>query len=91
MSNWDDDDERLETPELLAEAVAHATDFLFDACPGEATRITRGPDGEFGAIFILRDPEHIAAFTKLYIETFREMEERVDVVACNVRPDYESN
>lgn len=93
----DDEDERPTTPELLAEAIAHATEFLFDACPSDATRITRGPDGEHGAIFILKDPEHVEAFTKFYIELFRESTERVDVVdrngvvLCNVPPDYESN
>ena len=109
MSNCDDDppddmlddmldDKRPTTPELLAEAIAHAAEFLFDACASDATRITRGPDGEYGAIFILKDPEHVEAFTKFYIDLVQEKSrERVDVVdrhgvtLCNVPPDYESN
>lgn len=78
-------------PDLVAEAIAHATEFLFDACLGEATLITRGPAGEHGAIFVLKDADDVAAFMKLYMELFRETEERVDVVACNVPPDLESN
>lgn len=101
MSNCDDppdDDPRTSpTPELLAEAIAHATEFLFDACASDATRITRGPNGEYGAIFIIRDPAHVEAFTKFYIELFDDSTERVDVVDrhgavfCNVPPDHESN
>lgn len=82
------------SPDLIAEAIAHAAEFLIDACPSDATRITRGPDGEHGAIFVLKDPDHVEEFTRLYFELFSEStEERVDVnaVACNVPPDLESN
>jgi hypothetical protein len=107
MSRCEDDEE--ENPatapasaELIAEAIAHATDFLFDTCQGEATCITRGPGGEYGAIFVLKDPEDVDAFMRLYIEKFHaKTVERVDVVArtsagespiiCNVPPDFESN
>lgn len=92
MSNCDDnDDNRPASPDLLAEAVASATEFLLDSCPGEATLITRGPGGEHGAIFVVRDPDDVAEFIKLYMELFRGTEDRIDVVACNVPPDYESN
>ncbi len=96
MSRCDDEDERPATPELLNEAVAHATDFLFEACPGVATRITRGKNGEHGAIFIIHDVKDVQLFMTLYAELFETTEERVEVVraggvACNVPPDYESN
>lgn len=70
------------TPELLAEAIAHATDFLFDACHSNATCITRGLTGEHGAIFILKDADDVDAFMRLYIEKFHAtIVERVDMVA----------
>jgi len=90
MNNCDDDD-RPAPLALIAEAVASATDFLLDACPGEATLITRGPAGEHGAIFVVKDPDDVAEFIKLYRELFSETEERVNVVARNMPPDYESN
>lgn len=81
-----DDEER--TPELIEEAIVHATEFLFDACPGDATRIMRGPDGCFGAIFILKNADDVADFVKFYAEKFSE---ELPPISCNAPPDYENN
>jgi len=77
MSRCDDEPA---TPELLTEAVAHATEFLFDACPGVATRITRGKNGEHGAIFIIHEAKDVQLFMELYAELFELTDERVEVV-----------
>ena len=92
MSRCDDEDPSASvTPELLAQAVAEAVEFLVTLTDAPATRITRGPEGEGGAIFILRNQEDVAKFTKLYYETFDGSQESVDVISCNVPPDLESN
>jgi hypothetical protein len=92
MSRCDDEDDNAPaSAELLAHSVAEAVEFLVSFANAPATRITRGPEGEGGAIFILRNQEDVAKFTKLYYETFDAREETVDVIACNVPPDLESN
>lgn len=80
-------DDEEPTPELIAEAIAHATEFLFDACPGDATRIMRGPDGRYGAIFIIKNASDVADFVKFYAQKFSEEPS----IACNAPPDYENN
>lgn len=98
MSCQDDDDDtgadgiRISNRQLIAEAIANATEFLFEACPGPATCITKGVDGQFGAIFVLKDPDDVSAFMKLYVENFQETKpEYIGDTLPNVPPDYESN
>lgn len=80
------DDDITQPSDSVAEAIAHATEFLFDACPGEATVVTRGLNGGGGAIFILKHPEDVEAFMRLYVETFQQ------TGAQRLRfPDLESN
>lgn len=87
MSRCDDEP----STDLLAEAVASAVEFLVTFTDAPGTRITRGAEGEGGAVFIVRNQEDVARFTKLYYETFDADEETVDVISCVVLPDIESN
>ena len=56
--------------DLLLAAMNEAIELLFTVSDAPGTRITREtPNGEaIAAVFVLRDPEHVAAFTKLYHE-----------------------
>jgi len=56
--------------DLLLAAMNEAIELLFTVSDASGTRITREtPNGEaIAAVFVLRDPEHVAAFTKLYHE-----------------------
>jgi hypothetical protein len=75
--------------ELLLAAMNEAIELLFTVSDAPGTRITRETsDGEaIAAVFVLRDPDHVAAFTKLYHELLDAESEQAPVFLPTCRVD----
>lgn len=70
------DDDFDGAPDHVLEAVFEAASFLYSLSDAPGTRITSLD----GAIFILRDPDHIERFEKLYFELLDKKTEKASLL-----------